>query len=146
MPLTVLLGTNDGQLFRSTDGGQIWRRVRPGLRAPGFAVTFLHFDQTRAGTIFVGLKQVKDAKDDATALVFDMLITPSVGCNSGGARRGFFRQQLRHAIHRRRCHAREADEQHAQQQPAVPWVRGFPGDCYQPSDVRIFATACICRS
>lgn len=62
----VLIGTNDGQLFRSTDGGQIWRRLRPGIKAPGFAITFIHFDQAQAGTIFVGVKQVKDAKDDAT--------------------------------------------------------------------------------
>lgn len=62
----VLIGTNDGQLFRSTDGGQIWRRLRPGIKAPGFAITFIHFDQAIEGTIFVGVKQVKDAKDDAT--------------------------------------------------------------------------------
>lgn len=62
----VLIGTNDGQLFRSTDGGQIWRRLRPGIKAPGFAITFIHFDQAQTGTIFVGVKQVKDAKDDAT--------------------------------------------------------------------------------
>ncbi len=61
----VLIGTNDGQLFRSIDGGQIWRRLRPGIKAPGFAVTFIHFDQAQPGTIFVGVKQV-DAKDDAT--------------------------------------------------------------------------------
>lgn len=63
---SVLIGTNDGQLFRSIDGGQIWRRVRPGIKAPGFAVTFIHFDQAQPDTIFVGVKQVKDAKDDAT--------------------------------------------------------------------------------
>ncbi len=62
----VLIGTNDGQLFRSTDGGQIWRRLRPGIKAPGFAITFIQFDRAQAGTIFVGLKQVQDAKDDAT--------------------------------------------------------------------------------
>lgn len=62
----VLLGTNDGQLFRTNDGGQIWRRLRPGIKAPGFAVTVIFFDRERAGTIFVGVRQVKDAKDDAT--------------------------------------------------------------------------------
>ena len=62
----VLLGTNDGQLFRSTDGGQVWRRLRPGIKAPGFAVTFIHFDTAQPGTLFIGVKQVKDAKDDAT--------------------------------------------------------------------------------
>lgn len=62
----VLLGTSDGQLFRSVDGGQIWRRMRPGIKSPGFAVTFIHFDQAQTGTIFVGVKQVVDAKDDAT--------------------------------------------------------------------------------
>lgn len=62
----VLIGTNDGQLFRTNDGGQIWRRLRPGIKTPGFAVTVIFFDRERAGTIFVGLRQVKDAKDDAT--------------------------------------------------------------------------------
>jgi photosystem II stability/assembly factor-like uncharacterized protein len=62
----ILIGTNDGQLFRTTDGGQIWRRLRPGIKAPGFAITSIMFDQARTGTIFVGAKQVRDAKDDAT--------------------------------------------------------------------------------
>src|SRR5262249_11179638 len=53
-------------LFRSIDGGQIWRRLRPGIKATGFDVTTILFDHTRAGTLYVGVKQIKDAKDEGT--------------------------------------------------------------------------------
>lgn len=62
----IIVGASDGQLFRSTDGGQIWRRLRPGIKMPGFAVTLIVFDHARPGTLYVCLKQLKDAKDDAT--------------------------------------------------------------------------------
>jgi photosystem II stability/assembly factor-like uncharacterized protein len=62
----IIVGANDGQLFRSIDGGRIWRRLRPGIKMPGFAVTMIVFDHTRPGTIYVCLKQVKDAKDDGS--------------------------------------------------------------------------------
>ncbi len=62
----IIVGASDGQLFRSTDGGQIWRRLRPGIKMPGFAVTQIMFDHMRPSTIYVCLKQVKDALDDAT--------------------------------------------------------------------------------
>ena len=32
-PDRVLLGTSDGQIFRSIDGGAIWKRIRPGIKA-----------------------------------------------------------------------------------------------------------------
>ncbi len=54
----ILLGTSDGQIYRSTDGGLIWKRVRPGISANGFSVTVILFDREKAGTIYVGVKAV----------------------------------------------------------------------------------------
>lgn len=62
----LLVGTHDGQLFRSSDGGTTWRRVVPGLKTPGYSVRIIHFDSERAGVIYVGLTQIKDAADDQT--------------------------------------------------------------------------------
>jgi len=62
----ILVGTQDGQLFRSTDGGKTWKRVRPGIGAPGYGLTAIHFDRARPGTIFVGGQQIRDADHDAT--------------------------------------------------------------------------------
>jgi photosystem II stability/assembly factor-like uncharacterized protein len=52
----VWLGTSDGQLFRSTDGGAIWKRIRPGIKAPGFIVTIILFDREKSGVIYAGVK------------------------------------------------------------------------------------------
>ncbi|MGH9849316.1 MAG: WD40/YVTN/BNR-like repeat-containing protein, partial [Blastocatellia bacterium] len=52
----VWLGTSDGQIFRSTDGGAIWKRVRPGIKAPGFIVTIILFDREKSGVIYAGVK------------------------------------------------------------------------------------------
>ena len=60
----IFAGTFDGQMFHSTDGGVIWRRVKPGLQAAGFALTVILFDREREGVIYVGGSQVKDARDD----------------------------------------------------------------------------------
>lgn len=60
----LLLGTHDSQLYRSVDSGRTWKRVRPGLKAPGYSVTALLFDRERAGVVYVGAKQVKDVRDD----------------------------------------------------------------------------------
>jgi photosystem II stability/assembly factor-like uncharacterized protein len=58
----VLIGTNDGQLFRSHDGGQVWKRLRPGIKAPGFEVKVILFDRARAGHVYLGVKQVDSTK------------------------------------------------------------------------------------
>lgn len=55
---TVLLGTSDGQLFRSTDGGMIWRRIRPGIMANGFMVTVISFDLQNPDILYIGVKAV----------------------------------------------------------------------------------------
>ena len=60
----LLLGTHDSQLYRSVDSGRTWKRVRPGLKAPGYSVTALLFDRDREGVVYVGAKQVKDVRDD----------------------------------------------------------------------------------
>ncbi len=62
----ILAGTHHGQIYRSTDGGVRWRRVRPGIGREGFALRVILFDRARPGVIFVGANQVKDAPDDAT--------------------------------------------------------------------------------
>lgn len=62
----VLIGTQDGQLFRSTDGGKTWKRVKPGIGASGYGLTVILFDRARPGTIFVGAQQIRDADHDST--------------------------------------------------------------------------------
>lgn len=60
----VLLGASDGQIFRSTDGGTIWKRLRPGLNAPGFIVTVLLFDREQSQTIYAGVKAITDTNEE----------------------------------------------------------------------------------
>src|SRR5215813_4192629 len=50
----ILIGGSDSQIYRSTDGGAIWKRLRPGIKAPGFIITTLLFDHERAGIIYAG--------------------------------------------------------------------------------------------
>jgi len=54
----ILLGTNDGQIYRSKDGGEIWRRIRPGINASGFIVTAILFDYEKPGIIYAGVRAV----------------------------------------------------------------------------------------
>jgi photosystem II stability/assembly factor-like uncharacterized protein len=54
----ILLGTSDGQIFRSTDGGEIWKRIRPGIKASGFMLTVILFDSERPNMIYAGVKAV----------------------------------------------------------------------------------------
>lgn len=62
----LLVGTNDGQLFRSTDDGLTWQRVKPGVNASGYALGIIHFDRERPNVIYIGAIQIKDAVSDAT--------------------------------------------------------------------------------
>src|SRR5262245_20363760 len=48
----VWLGANDGQIFRSTDGGRVWKRLRPGVKAPGSAITVILLDSEKPGVIY----------------------------------------------------------------------------------------------
>ncbi len=73
----ILTGTNDGQLFRSTDDGITWKRLKPGLNAHGFSIKTILFDREKAGVIYVGCNQIKDAVDDATG--GDLFVTSNNG-------------------------------------------------------------------
>ena len=60
----IWLGTSDGQIFRSTDGGSVWRRIRPGIKAPGFVITVILFDSGKPGVIYVGVKPLLDLNEE----------------------------------------------------------------------------------
>jgi photosystem II stability/assembly factor-like uncharacterized protein len=62
----VIIGTHDGQIFQSTDGAATWRRVKPGLKLNGYEIKHFLFDRERAGVIYAGLVQIKDARDDSS--------------------------------------------------------------------------------
>ncbi len=62
----LLLGTQDAQLFSSTDSGNSWHRVKPGIKALDYTFTVILFDRERPGVIFVGAKQINDARDDSS--------------------------------------------------------------------------------
>lgn len=56
----ILIGTSDGQIYHSVDGGRIWRLMRPGIKAAGFTVTVILFDREKPGRIYIGVKAVTD--------------------------------------------------------------------------------------
>lgn len=53
-PDLLYLGTSDGQLFRSTDGAQNWRRLKPGLARPGLSIDNIAIDPRNTKTIYAG--------------------------------------------------------------------------------------------
>jgi photosystem II stability/assembly factor-like uncharacterized protein len=55
-PRTVFLGTGDGVLYRSDDGGRRWRRLVPGFPRPGMSLDDIVVD--RRGRVLVGFWQV----------------------------------------------------------------------------------------
>src|SRR5215510_2350942 len=56
----IWIGASDGQIFRSTDGGKRWTRIRPGVKAPNSAVTVILLDSEKPGVIYVGMKPLLD--------------------------------------------------------------------------------------
>lgn len=50
----LYLGTSDGQLYRSTDGAQTWRRLKPGLGRPGLSIDYIVIDPRNTRTIYAG--------------------------------------------------------------------------------------------
>jgi photosystem II stability/assembly factor-like uncharacterized protein len=60
----ILLGASDGQIFHSTDGGSVWKRIRPGIKAPGSVVTAIHYDSEKPGVIYVGMKPLLDLTEE----------------------------------------------------------------------------------
>jgi photosystem II stability/assembly factor-like uncharacterized protein len=53
-PRLVLLGTSDGQLFKSLDGGLVWEQIFPGLNRRHFAVDTLVAHPTEPGHMYAG--------------------------------------------------------------------------------------------
>lgn len=60
----ILIGSGDGQIYSSNDGGTVWKRMRPGIRAPGFIVTVIHFDREKPNLIYAGVKPQTEVGDD----------------------------------------------------------------------------------
>lgn len=50
----LYLGTGDGQIFRSTDGANTWRRLRPGLEKRGLSVDNIVIDPRDPKLIYAG--------------------------------------------------------------------------------------------
>ena len=48
------LGTSDGQIFRSTDSAQTWRRMKPGLGERGLSIDSIVIDSHDSRVIYVG--------------------------------------------------------------------------------------------
>ncbi|MFN0111014.1 MAG: WD40/YVTN/BNR-like repeat-containing protein [Blastocatellia bacterium] len=63
-PNRILIGGSDGQMFSSTDGGTIWKRMRPGIRALGFIVTVIQFDREKPNLIYAGAKPQTEVGDE----------------------------------------------------------------------------------
>src|SRR5262249_43249300 len=60
----IWIGASDGQIFRSTDGGKGWTRIRPGVKAPSSAVTVILLDTEKPGVIYVGMKPLLDLNEE----------------------------------------------------------------------------------
>ncbi|HQR36273.1 MAG TPA: YCF48-related protein [Blastocatellia bacterium] len=60
----ILVGSGDGQIYSSIDGGTVWKRVRPGIRALSCTVTILHFDREKPNLIYAGAKPQTEVGDE----------------------------------------------------------------------------------
>jgi photosystem II stability/assembly factor-like uncharacterized protein len=60
----IWIGASDGQIFRSTDGGKVWTRIRPGVKAPGSSITVVLLDSEKPGVIYVGMKPLLDLNEE----------------------------------------------------------------------------------
>lgn len=58
-PNTCYVGTDDGHVYRSFDGGGSWHLPRPGLQQPGYSVQNLIVDSRDSQTLYVGLRAVQ---------------------------------------------------------------------------------------
>ncbi|HEX5080684.1 MAG TPA: YCF48-related protein [Blastocatellia bacterium] len=56
----IWIGADDGHLFRSTDGGRVWKRLKPGINFPGASITVILHDREKTGVIYVGMKPLFD--------------------------------------------------------------------------------------
>ncbi|MEO6726161.1 MAG: hypothetical protein ABIU20_10320 [Blastocatellia bacterium] len=69
----ILIGSSDGQMYRSTDAGTIWKRLRPGINAAGFIIKIIYFDREKANVIYAGVTpqtQTDLGKDSDTGGLF----------------------------------------------------------------------------
>lgn len=53
-PNWLILGTSDGQLFRSTDGSATWHRVKPGIGKRGLSIDNLVIDPRNSQIMYAG--------------------------------------------------------------------------------------------
>lgn len=60
----IMVGSGDGQIYSSTDGGTVWKRVRPGIRALNCTVTVIYFDREKPNLIYVGVKPQTEVGED----------------------------------------------------------------------------------
>lgn len=54
-PARVYIGTSDGQIYRSRDGGRTWARTIPGFNRPGFVLDNLLIDPGDPEVMYVGV-------------------------------------------------------------------------------------------
>src|SRR5262249_31210126 len=59
----LYLGTSDGQIFRSTDGAQTWRRLKPGLGRRGLSVDSIVIDPHDTKTMYAGVWAVAHGEE-----------------------------------------------------------------------------------
>jgi photosystem II stability/assembly factor-like uncharacterized protein len=59
-PSRVYIGTADGQIFRSRDGGRTWARTIPGFNRPGLVLDNMIIDPGDPAVMYVGVWSVDD--------------------------------------------------------------------------------------
>lgn len=60
--LRVYIGTSDGQLYRSRDGGRTWSRTIPGFSRPGLVLDNLIIDPSDPQVMYLGVWSTDDRK------------------------------------------------------------------------------------
>ena len=63
-PNLLILGTSDGQLFRSTDGAATWRRIKPGIGKRGLSIDNLVIDPHNSQILYAGAWAVADGMNN----------------------------------------------------------------------------------
>ncbi|MFM8395300.1 MAG: WD40/YVTN/BNR-like repeat-containing protein, partial [Acidobacteriota bacterium] len=57
-PDRILIGTSDGQLYQSLNGGRFWQNMQPGPGRAGQTITAILFDRQDRRRIYVSLKSI----------------------------------------------------------------------------------------
>ncbi len=63
-PNLLILGTSDGQLFRSTDGAASWRRIKPGIGKRGLSIDDLVIDPRNSQIIYAAAWALADSMNN----------------------------------------------------------------------------------